>query len=280
VPFTEQKRVDPRQVGLVDIGSNSVRFVVYDAVARYPMVKFNEKAMCGLGRGLKVDGNLGQAEMTATLNALIRYFGLARAMGLETLDVFATEAVRAAANGPAFVAEIEHRFDVKVGVLTGEAEGRYAALGVVSHFPNAAGIVGDLGGASLELCEILPREGGDGATGRAVTFPFGPLRRPDLGGRKGDVGEVVQAIRASFPDGAAGGAFYAVGGAWRAFAKLAMARLGHGFRIVEGFTLDAKTAREVAEHVARPGAVSADEWGAVPKRRHEEIGRASCRERV
>jgi exopolyphosphatase/guanosine-5'-triphosphate,3'-diphosphate pyrophosphatase len=275
LPLFEQHRVDPRQVGLVDIGSNSVRFVVYDAVARAPMLKFNEKAMCGLGRGLKLDGNLGGAEIAETMRALGRYFGLARAMGLEALDVFATEAVRAAANGPAFVAEIEQRFGVKVAVLTGEAEGRYAGLGVVSHFPDAQGIAGDLGGASLELCELHPGEGGDGEVGRAVTFPFGPLRKPEKLARKGDFRAVEPPIRAAFPEGAAGGDFYAVGGAWRAFAKLAMARLGHQFRIVEGYTLDAQTAREIAEDVGRRDTLKAEDLANVPKRRQEGLPAAA-----
>ena len=275
MPALEQHRIDPRQVGLIDIGSNSVRFVVYDAVARAPMLKFNEKAMCGLGRGLKLDGNLGEAEMAATMKALTRYFSLARAMGLEALDVFATEAVRAAANGPAFVAEIEERFGVKVAVLTGEAEGRYAGLGVVSHFPDAAGIAGDLGGASLELCELHPAEGGDGEVGHAVTFPFGPLRKPEKLARKGDLRAVEQPVRAAFPDGAGGGDFYAVGGAWRAFAKLAMASRGHGFRIVEGYALDAETAAGIAEEVARRGELGPEERAHVSKRRQESLPSAA-----
>ncbi|MFP4126897.1 MAG: hypothetical protein ACLFU0_09665, partial [Alphaproteobacteria bacterium] len=275
MPLSEQQRVDPRQVGLIDIGSNSVRFVVYDAVARAPMLKFNEKAMCALGRGLKVDGNLGDAEMAATMKALTRYLGLVRAMGLEALDVFATEAVRAAANGPAFVAEIEQRLGVKVAVLTGEAESRYAGLGVVSHFPDAHGIAGDLGGASLELCEVHPAEGGDGEVGHAVTFPFGPLRKPEKLARKGDLGAVEQPIRAAFPGGAAGGDFYAVGGAWRAFAKLAMARLDHGFRIVEGYALDAATARAIAEDVARRGELTPEDRLHVSKRRQDTLPSAA-----
>ena len=273
--FTEQHRVDPRQVGLVDIGSNSVRFVVYDAVARAPMVKFNEKAMCGLGRGLKVDGNLGDAETAATLKALARYFGLARAMGLEAVDVFATEAVRAAANGAAFVAEIEQRFGVKVAVLTGEAEGRYAGFGVFSHFPDARGVAGDLGGASLELCELHPGAGGDGRIERATTFPFGPFRRPEKLARKGDPRALVEPIGAAFPDGAMGGDFYAVGGAWRAFAKLAMARLDHDFRIVEGYALDAETAHDIAQDVARAGELSPAERAVVAKRRQETLPSAA-----
>ncbi len=273
--FGEQKRVDPRQVGLVDIGSNSVRFVVYDAVARAPMLKFNEKAMCGLGRNLKVDGNLGEAEMAATMTALARYCALARAMGLEAVDVFATEAVRAAANGPAFVAEIEARFSTKVTVLTGEAEGRFAGLGVVSHFPDAAGVAGDLGGASLELCELHPGIGGDGEVGRAASFPFGPLRKPDRAARKADTSAVEAAIRAAFPAGAAGGAFYAVGGAWRAFAKLAMARLEHGFRIVEGYALDPATACAIADDVARRGELTAADRAQVSKRRQEALPAAA-----
>lgn len=266
-----QKRVDRRQVGLVDIGSNSVRFVVYDGIVRAPMPKFNEKVMCGLGRGLKVDGNLGDGEMRQALAALERYFALARAMGLETLDVFATEAVRAAANGPAFVAEIEARFATRVAVLTGDDEGRFAALGVASHFPDADGVVGDLGGASLELAEI-----GAGEVGRATSFPFGPFRvMGEAGSRKAQGIAIEERLAAEFASGRAERTFYAVGGAWRAFAKLAMARLDHRFHIVDGYALDGATALQLAALASRRSQLAAADLAHVSKRRQETLPAAA-----
>ncbi len=270
-PVHARRATDARQVGLIDIGSNSVRFVVYDGIVRAPMVKFNEKVMCGLGRGLQIDGNLGAAETEVTFEALGRFFALAEGMGLRTLDVFATEAVRAAANGPVFVAEIESRFATKVDVLTGEDEGRFAALGVLSHFPDAAGVVGDLGGGSLELAEVDA-----GRVGRAGSFPFGPFR---LNGRKGSrkslAGEIERRLAAEFPADLDGRTFYAVGGAWRAFAKLAMARLQRGFEVVDGFALEGAVALQLAELASRRTRLGAADLERVSKRRQEALPAAA-----
>lgn len=271
MPFRQQRTVDRRDIGLIDIGSNSVRFVVYEAPVRAPMTKFNERVTCGLGRGLEVDGNLAAADMATAMQALGRFFALARAMGLKSVDVFATEAVRAAANGPAFTADIETRFGVKVSVLSGEEEGRFAGLGVLSHFPDADGVVGDLGGASLELSEI-----GDGAVGRARSFPFGPLRlMGDRGSRKGQLEKLVRTVEASFGSARAGKSFYAVGGAWRAFAKLAMARTGHRLEIVDGYEIDGGVALELARLASRRSKLGANDLAYVAKRRQEALPTAA-----
>ncbi|TVQ35707.1 MAG: Ppx/GppA family phosphatase [Geminicoccaceae bacterium] len=277
-----QQKADPRGVGLIDIGSNSVRLVVVDAARRAPVVKFNEKAMCALGRGLRETGRLGDAEMAATLTALTRYFGLARSMGVAELDVFATEAVRAATNGPTFVAEIERRFGVRVDVLTGSEEARFSALGVVSEFPHADGVVGDLGGASLELAAIEPVRPGvvqvaQGQVGAAISYPFGPLRMAGLKGSRKALGASLQAqIEASFPvDRVRGRTFYAVGGAWRAFAKLAMARLDHPLHIVDGYRLPGDLAVQLATLASRRNQLAASDLEHVSKRRQEGLPAAA-----
>ncbi len=271
MPFTQQRAVDRRDIGLIDIGSNSVRFVVYDAPVRAPLVKFNERVMCGLGKGLKADGNLAAADVAFAMQALGRFFALSRAMGLETLDVFATEAVRTAANGPAFTNEIETRFGAKVAVLTGEEEGRFAGLGVLSHFPDADGVVGDLGGGSLELAEL-----GNECVQQSRSFPFGPLRlMGDGGSRKSQIDAIASAVADGFPTTRGGHTFYAVGGAWRAFAKLAMARTGHRFAIVDGFALDGPKALELARLASRRSKLAASDLVHVSKRRQEALPTAA-----
>ncbi|MFW5679746.1 MAG: Ppx/GppA family phosphatase [Pseudomonadota bacterium] len=278
-----QQKADPRGVGLVDIGSNSVRLVVVDAARRAPVVKFNEKAMCALGRGLRETGRLGEAEMAATLTALARYFGLARSMGVSNLDVFATEAVRAAGNGPAFVAEIERRFGVKVHVLAGVEEARCSALGVLSEFPGASGVMGDLGGASLELASLgtepvnLVRMRPGDRVGTAISYPFGPLRMAGVKASRKSLAAQFQArIEATFPvEDGRGRSFYAVGGAWRAFAKLAMARLDHPLHIVDGYRLPADVALHLATLASRRSQLSAADLVHVSKRRQEALPAAA-----
>ncbi|MEO1091517.1 MAG: Ppx/GppA phosphatase family protein [Pseudomonadota bacterium] len=263
---------DPRGVGLIDIGSNSVRLVVVDAACRAPLLKFNEKAMCGLGRDLPRTGRLSDAAMDATRLALTRYFGLTRAMGVDDLDVFATEAVRVATNGSEFAAEIEDTFGTKVHVLSGTEEARHAALGVVSEMPDADGVVGDLGGASLELAAVSA-----GAVHEAVSFPFGPFRVQGLNGSRKAIAAWLQTtIDGQFPRArGTGRTFYAVGGAWRAFAKLAMARLHHPLQIVDGYALDGTVALELARLASRRSTLSVSDLANVTRRRQDTLPAAA-----
>jgi exopolyphosphatase/guanosine-5'-triphosphate,3'-diphosphate pyrophosphatase len=164
---------------VVDIGSNSLRLVVYDGIRRAPRTLFNEKVMCGLGRNLEVSGRLDPDGVELAQVNLQRFVALARSIGVVRLDVLATAAVRDASDGPAFVAEIERRHRLKVKVLAGAEEGRLSAYGVLAGIPEANGVVGDLGGGSVELVRV--DAGGRAPIGASVSLPLGPLRLAELG---------------------------------------------------------------------------------------------------
>ena len=168
-----------RRVGVVDIGSNSVRLVVFDGLHRRPIPVFNERVMCGLGRGLTATGRLDEDGVARALATLGRFARLSDAMELASLDVLATAAVREAENGPDFVAKVGARCGLRVRVLSGTEEARLAALGVISAAPGADGVMGDLGGGSLELV-ALDR----GELGAHATLPLGQLRLQDPQHRK------------------------------------------------------------------------------------------------
>jgi exopolyphosphatase/guanosine-5'-triphosphate,3'-diphosphate pyrophosphatase len=151
-------------VGIIDIGSNSVRFVAYGGAERVPSVLFNEKLMAALGRGVVRDGKLSDAAMARTLEALARFRQLAKEMKLKRLHTVATAAVRDASNGKAFLKQIAE-IGLKPRVISGDEEAELAGLGVVSAIPNANGIVADLGGGSLELIGVARGAVGEGSTG-------------------------------------------------------------------------------------------------------------------
>src|SRR5262249_23108699 len=140
-----------RRVAVVDVGSNSVRLVVYDSLGRAPIPLFNEKVLCGLGRGIAVTGALDPDGMKSALATLERFATLCRAMGVPRPRVVATAAVREASNGASFVRDVERRCKVKVRVLSGVEEARLSAEGLLAAIPGATGMMGDLGGGSLEL---------------------------------------------------------------------------------------------------------------------------------
>lgn len=175
---------DPPRAAVVDLGSNSVRLVVFEGRGRNPSAIFNEKAVLRLGRGLHQTGRLNEDGLDQALTVLRRYHALARAMGAEPFDILATAAVRDAANGPSFVAQVEHSLPgVKVRVLTGEQEARLSADGLLCGIPQADGIMADIGGGSMEVVHL---QGGKMKAAR--TLKLGVLRLNDRSG-----GDIVRA---------------------------------------------------------------------------------------
>ncbi len=260
---------DGKPVGIIDIGSNSVRFVVFAGLTRAPVQLFNEKSACALGAGIQKSGMLNPAGRDCAVTAVGRYVRLARAMGVGRVDLLATAAVRDAADGPSLVAELKAKFDVDVRVLSGEDEGRLAALGVLLGTPDADGIVADLGGGSLELVEI---DGGQvDPLGRMRSFPLGVLRLDDIeqGGGAAAVDAAIQSELAFAPwiSQRPVKNLYAVGGSWRAMAKLCMLQENHPLQVLDKYTLSRDKALELADLVARVGRRSLDKIPGVSRRR-------------
>lgn len=208
------------RIAIIDIGSNSIRLVVYQGLSRTPAVLFNEKVMAGLGRGLANGGTLTEDSMAIARTALRRFALLCESMGVDSLRAVATAAVRDAANGPAFVATVRAETGLEVEVIDGETEARGAAMGVIAGIPDADGIVGDLGGGSLELVRIAAGEAHE-----RVSLPLGALRLDALRkkSRRALAAEIDEALdRVGWAALGRGKPFYAVGGSWRALAQLHM----------------------------------------------------------
>ncbi|MEQ8641260.1 MAG: Ppx/GppA family phosphatase [Alphaproteobacteria bacterium] len=257
------------RIGVIDIGSNSVRLVVFEARDRAPAVLFNERTLCGLGRGLANGGRLNPDAVALALASLERYAHLARAMHASRLDLLATSAVRDAADGAAFVAEAERRARSPVTVLTGEQESRLAALGVASADPDATGTAGDLGGGSLELVQL-----DGGRIGGAATLAVGPLRFLDNGSfdAAAATSAMDQALAAiSWIDRARHQTFYPVGGAWRALARIHMRQHDYPLDIVHGYAMAAGDMRNLARAIAGMSHGSLGRMAGVPRRRIETL---------
>ena len=206
-------------MGIIDIGSNSVRLVVYSGATRIPSIIFNEKVMAGLGKDMNDDGMLSDAAQERALAALRRYRILTRQMGVRKVRVVATAAVRDATNCRLFLKQVRAA-GFEAEILSGEEEGILAGLGVLSAIPDADGIVGDLGGGSLELVDVKGGEVVD-----SISLPFGVLRiAPIL--EKSEAALVRKLSKGleflDFRKRARKRPFYMVGGSWRALARLDM----------------------------------------------------------
>jgi len=254
-------------VGVVDIGSNSIRLVVFDAARRAPQPVFNEKILCGLGRGLQRTGELDPAGVALALENLQRFAGLAMAMGVEDLSFIATAAVRDARNGAEFVRAAEQRIGRRIQILSGAEEARLSAMGVAAGIPDADGLAGDLGGGSLELVRVTGAR-----VGAHATLPLGPLRLRDVGGRDKVAALVDEQLAAlDWLGQVRGRRFYAVGGAWRALARVHMAHAAYPLHVIHHYTLRRAAAEEFCDLVSRLSRDSLERVSDVPRKRIDTL---------
>jgi len=242
-------QADHTHYAVVDIGSNSVRLVVYDELSRAPFPRFNEKSLCGLGAGLDRTGALASEAVACTVQAVHRFCVIAAAMGVIRVEILATEAVRRATNGPDLVRAIQDRTGRTVRVLSGHEEARFATLGVISGFYRPMGLVGDLGGGSLEVAEALDDMVGD----RSVSLPLGALPVAALMAEAGDNAKrrIDDILEGQLPPLLTRPVFYAVGGGWRALARAHMETTAAPVWVAHGYDVDARDLRAFAKTVGR-----------------------------
>ncbi|MGQ0675590.1 MAG: exopolyphosphatase, partial [Rhodospirillales bacterium] len=257
------------RVGVIDIGSNSIRLVVFERASRAPVALFNEKVMCGLGRGLEDSGKLNADAIERAIANLRRFAALAAAMRVEKLEALATAAVRDAKNGPEFIREVTRACKLQARVLDGEEEARLSGLGVLSAAPEADGAMGDLGGGSLELVEL-----GGGQIGKHVTLPIGPLRvMPGADGNRKKMKEAIDRHldKAAWLGAVQGRSFYPVGGAWRALARVHMEQTNHPLHVIHNYEIKWDEAEEFLQLVSRLSPSSLSKMYGVSRRRHETL---------
>lgn len=235
------------RVGVVDIGSNSVRLVVFDGAARSPAYFYNEKIMCGLGAGMTESGRLNPQGRQRALAALKRFQYLARGMDLPPLTAVATAAVRDAEDGPDFCDRVLRECGLQIHVIDGEEEARLSAQGVLLGWPGAYGLICDIGGSSMELAEI-----NQGQVGKRVTSPLGPLKLKDIPGgakgRKAHIKQVVEELQARM--GPQSNRLFLVGGSWRAIARIDMERRGYPLHVLHEYRMSTKSVRDTARFIA------------------------------
>jgi exopolyphosphatase/guanosine-5'-triphosphate,3'-diphosphate pyrophosphatase len=255
-----------RHVAIVDIGSNSIRLVVYDGRSRTPVALFNEKAVCALGQGLGRSGRLNPDGVKDALAVLGRFVRLARAMAVDVLDVLATAAVRDAVDGHDFVKEIERRCGEPVIVLSGEEEAHLAAMGVLCSTPDADGTVADLGGGSLELVALDKGR----FAGPSATMPLGVLRLSEASGNVRALAEdlIDRHFRTiDWWQWTKGRPLYAVGGAWRALARLCLAQTGHPLHVLDNFSLEREESLRLIDLIANQSRKSLEKIPGLSKKR-------------
>lgn len=258
-----------RDIAVIDVGSNSVRMVLFRIEGRALWPIFNEKVAAGLGRGMSKTGRLSEEGAETAERALKRFAALLDAKKVKERYAVATAAVRSAKDGPDFVERVRTDSGIAIEVISGEEEARLSALGVLAGSPDADGVAGDLGGSSLELTPVS-----GGKTFDGISLPMGPLALPD--GLDTDPKTMKSFVDERLDDSIAmlreqGKTLYAVGGAWRALAHLAMETLGHPLRVLHQYELKQKDAAKIAEFAANASAASMSGIQGVSSKRSEQL---------
>ena len=248
--------------GVIDIGSNSVRLVIYDVSGHALLPHYNEKVMARLGGGLAETGKLSVDGKKLALKALGRYHAILNGLNVKRVRAVATAAVRAAKDGDEFIEQVKSMTGLEVEVISGQDEARFSALGVSGGIHKATGLVGDLGGSSLEFSRVE-----NGVVQDGESLMLGPLSM-NLDGR-----ELQEAVREALlgsrllPE--SGGRFYMVGGAWRALAKLHMIVTEYPLRQLHSYLLDEHAILAIDEAVSRNDPVGLQRLAKASQRRQD-----------
>lgn len=249
IALSQGRLQDRTPLSIIDIGSNSIRLVIYEGVARSPTVLFNEKMLAGLGRGIVSTGKLDPEAVTRAMEEFRQFRALSEQAGAEQLYVIATAAAREAGNGPDFIHRAEAVLGTEIRVLSGREEARYSALGVISAFHSANGIAGDLGGGSLELIDVDNERIGEG-----ITLPLGGLRLQDMAKNSFAAAKKIareQIARAELLETGVGRPFYAVGGTWRNLARLHMNTTNYPLAVMHHYEMNIAQSIGFLQKVAR-----------------------------
>ncbi|MBK9586140.1 MAG: hypothetical protein KA099_01405 [Alphaproteobacteria bacterium] len=224
-------------IAIIDIGSNSVRMVIFRSAD--PVLI--EKEQCFLGRDLLKTGLLPPKACKKVRKTIKKFIEITKEHNIKTIIAIGTAAVRTATDGPDFVKSLEKEFGLSISIIPGDEEARLSALGVISRAPSAQGIVADLGGGSIELAHVK-----DGKVGKALSLPLGSLILADYGK------DLRKVLKESFsglsPDFRKKEPLYVVGGTLRAIAKISIKMSKQKYEL-HGYRMSRKQIAEVCEHI-------------------------------
>ncbi len=262
------ERIGTERRAVIDIGSNSVRLVIYDGLLRAPFSICNEKALCGLGRDISDDGKLNPDAVEFALLTLRRFARILEEHGNPPVHTIATAAVRDAIDGKEFVAAVA-KLGFALTVLTGQEEAKFAAMGAVSCEPGATGIVGDMGGGSLELIAL-----NKGSIGDSISLPVGPfnIMRNAPGGLDVAAAFIEKELnKVSFLKKQKCETLYVIGGAWRAVARIHMRLRRYPLSVLHHYEMTSAQVFEICKLVSHQSRNSLEAIPGIPRRRIDTL---------
>ena len=258
------------EAAVIDVGSNSVRLVAYRLDGRALTPFLNEKVMAGLGRNLGATGRLSPEGIEQALRTLRRFRMLIDGLGVTDVFAVATAAVRDSEDGAAFAEQVRTETGIALRIIDGAEEARLSALGVLAGAPEARGVVGDLGGSSLELVEVSPT-----GPARGETWPLGPLSLMDghafSDQRIASVADDSLVRSTVLKSAKRKGDFYAVGGAWRALGRIDQSLRRHPLRVLHHHEMSRADMLRVSDIVRRQSRKSLEKFEEAAAKRADTL---------
>lgn len=245
---------ESEKIAVVDIGSNSVRLVVYDGLKRIPIPLFNEKVLCGLAKGMGKTGKLNHEGALLAEKSIGRFAVISKSMKVNSIHALATSAVRDATDGKDFIDLIEKKHGIKIKIVSGEDEAKFSTLGVLASISDPDGIVGDLGGGSLEISYADIKSNEKFVAEGFQSFPIGPLRlKSQVEGNRAKASEIIDSFikEAAIIKKHQGKNFYAVGGGFRALGKLHIERKNYPLKVLHNYSVATNDFKETVEMIAK-----------------------------
>jgi len=224
--FTDER------IAIIDIGSDTVRFQIFENFKDNQVAIFNKKITCGLGKDLIKNNKLNKDSIKKAMNALYYIKELIDSSKIKNYEIFATEAVRVAKNRDAFIADAENILKKKIHVLTGDEEAKFSAMGCIVGLKKSNGLVADLGGGSLELAEVKKKE-----IMNTLSLPLGVHRA------KSKNNKIIDKFKSSLQntEWLNENKFKRViltGGTWRALVKLYFDKYNYPLKVIHHFKPD------------------------------------------
>jgi len=227
-----------KRIGIIDIGSNSIRLVVFDGPKRSPLYLYNEKVFYRLGQKSVGGQNFTDKILAEVTNIVDRFVTISRNMKAVKIIAFGTSALREANNSTDLIRLVLDRTGINVEIISGETEAEYAAKGILLGFPNSFGVICDLGGNSVEFGTIL-----EGKVINCKTALLGPLALNKLFRINKDAKNHMKTIIGSLniiQQNDLRKKLFLIGGSWRAIAKFHMELTGYPLKIIQGYKIKAK----------------------------------------
>ncbi len=258
--FARTPHTRHQPIGVIDIGSHSIRMVIYRHYGRYPLPLFNERVTVKLGEGLDNNETLSPEKIELGLSTLRRFSHIMQAISLERTFVIATAAVRRAKNATDFTEPAEDILGAPVTILSAQDEARMVTLGLTANLQDISGLIADLGGGSLELVLVK-----NGNAQESTSLNMGHLSSRT----KTEIVSLLNSV--GWLKKLSGAPLYGIGGSFRALGSAYVKRTGYPLFLLHGLELKSGTVMDI---LASLKGDSPDLQG-VPVGRRASIGMAA-----